>query len=210
MGSRISSIVAHLYLVHLEDMATDKQEESRIEMYARYVDDVFVLYRGSWRQAEQLQTKLNSIHKKIQFTMEKEEDETLSFLDVKITRVNKILETTVYRKNTHTDSYLNWNSAHPTCHKISVLRALRDRAISHCSTPALLKAEISHINEALTRNGHPSRLLQNYKKREKKQGPAPRIWMTLPYVKGVSENTANRLKRQFPSQIRIGYKPAPP
>ena len=43
--------------------------------------------------------KLNSYHPNIQFTFEIEENQKIKFL-----------ETTVFRKETNTDLYINWNS----------------------------------------------------------------------------------------------------
>ena len=49
----------------------------------------------------------------IKFTYEAESNNTLPFLDVLAIRKNKSIETTVYRKPTNNDIYLNWNSFSP-------------------------------------------------------------------------------------------------
>ena len=46
---------------------------------------------------------IKSICHHIQFTMEKEQDLSLPFLDVLVIRHDKTLRTQVYRKPTHTD-----------------------------------------------------------------------------------------------------------
>ena len=56
---------------------------------------------------QQFLDHLNGLRPEIQFTMEKEEDRLLPFLDVQIKREGNRLTTTVYRKRTHTDRYLN-------------------------------------------------------------------------------------------------------
>ena len=56
---------------------------------------------------------VNPIHPSIQFTMEKEQDNKLSFLDVLITHTDQELSTFVYWKPTFTRQYLNFNSHHP-------------------------------------------------------------------------------------------------
>ena len=57
---------------------------------------------------------LNSLFPSITFTVEKEQDGTLPFMDVLVSRlVDSSMMTSVYRKPTHTDSYLSYNSNHP-------------------------------------------------------------------------------------------------
>ena len=57
---------------------------------------------------------LNGIHPTIKFTMEVEEGGSLPFLDTRVTRLaNGKLDITVYRKKTHTDRYLHFESHHP-------------------------------------------------------------------------------------------------
>ena len=54
---------------------------------------------------------------------------------------NKII-TSVYRKPTHMDRYLDFNSNHPKSAKHAVVRALSDRAKNVCSSPELLAEEM--------------------------------------------------------------------
>ena len=57
---------------------------------------------------------LNSKQPSIRFTMEIEKYNTIPFLDTSFSRdSNGLLITTVYRKPTHTDQYLAYDSHHP-------------------------------------------------------------------------------------------------
>ena len=80
--------------------------------WKRYVDNTHAYIDTS--KIEFVLEKLNSYHPNIQFTHEIEENQKITFLDVLITRTrdNK-LETTVFRKETNTDLYINWNSHAP-------------------------------------------------------------------------------------------------
>jgi hypothetical protein len=61
---------------------------------------------------------LNSIEPSIQFTVEREINGHLAFLDLNVHRtVEGKLETDVYCKPTHTDKYLSYDSHHPVSHK---------------------------------------------------------------------------------------------
>jgi len=52
--------------------------------------------------------------------------------------------TTVYRKTTHSDRYLNWTSNHPVKEKLYGIRTLAYRASHYCCTSGLKMAELAH------------------------------------------------------------------
>ena len=89
----------------------------------RYVDDICTALPESLIQ--QFLDDLNSIEQSIKFTFEVEENEKLAFLDTAITHhKDGSLTTSVYRKKTHTDKYLSFESHHPIAHKLSVVNTL--------------------------------------------------------------------------------------
>ena len=62
------------------------------------------------------------------FTREDEENNSMPFLDAKFTRKEDgSVKSTVYRKKTHTDQYLNFASHHPKIQKLGVVRTLMNR-----------------------------------------------------------------------------------
>ena len=76
----------------------------------------------------------------------------MPFLDILITpKEDGSLSTTVYRKPTHTDLYLQWESNHTVSLKYSVVGSLYHRAKAICSSPELLQQEKKHLKQALTR-----------------------------------------------------------
>ena len=84
---------------------------------------------------------LNSFDKNIQFTFEEENDETIPFLDILISRKRNDITTTVHRKSTCNDVYLNWNAFAPATWKRGTLKAYIERAYVICSTDQLLERE---------------------------------------------------------------------
>ena len=70
-----------------------------------------LLHPGS---SQLLLNHLNSLKASIQFTIENEQDNSIAFLDTMIHREpDGSLTSTVYRKPTHTDQYLSFDSHHP-------------------------------------------------------------------------------------------------
>ena len=102
MGSPISPIVANLFMESFEVRALQSSPNPPL-LWKRFVDDTFVIMKKVHR--EEFLTHLNSVDKNIQFTAEEPGPEgSLPFLDILITPDDEgRLNTTVYRKPTHTD-----------------------------------------------------------------------------------------------------------
>ena len=96
-----------------------------------------------------------------------------AFPDILITpKENGSLSTSVYRKPTHTDLYLQWDSHHTLTSKYSVIGTLHHRAQTICSNPQLLQQEEDHLNSALQKCKYPTWALDRIRMKAKK--PAPR------------------------------------
>ena len=92
----------------------------------------------------------------MQFTFESENKGTLTFLDVLLCRNGRDLTTTVYRKKTNNDIYLNWNAFAPVSWKRGTLRTLVQRAYFVCSTESYLKEELTYLEKVfIEKNNYP-------------------------------------------------------
>ena len=108
---------------------------------------------------------LNSVEPSIQFTLEREKDRHLPFLDLNVSRgVQGNLETSVYRKPTHTDKYLAFDSHHPICHKKSVAKTLFRRADCLPSSLDSKAEERKYVSNVLKANGYTKTFLRNCQK----------------------------------------------
>ena len=67
--------------------------------------------------------------------------------------------TTVYRKKTHTDRYINYSSHHHPNTKSGVISCLRVRAQRVCDIDQL-EQEMEHLEEAFKRNEYPERVIR--------------------------------------------------
>ena len=83
---------------HHENIWLDQYGDSEVLFYFRYVDDTFCLFRSE-RDATLFLNYINNQHPNIRFTMEREVDHVLPFLDVLINNTDPHQSvTTVYRK----------------------------------------------------------------------------------------------------------------
>ena len=138
MGSPISSKVANLFMDDLEVQAI-KTSSTPPALWKRYVDDTFTIIKKNNRNS--FLQHPNSIHPNIKFTCEEvRSDGPMPFLDILITpEEDGSLETSMFRRPTHTDLYLQWDSHHTIPSKYSVTGTLYHRAKTVCSNPQLLQ-----------------------------------------------------------------------
>ena len=75
------------------------------------------------------------------------------------------LPITVYRKPTHTEQYLQWDSHHQLSAKYSVINMLNHRAKTVCNKSELLQKEMDHLRKALTHCRYPKWALDRVERR---------------------------------------------
>ena len=106
----------------------------------------------------------------------------------------------VYRKPTHTDQYLNFQSNHHLQHKRAVVNTLMLRAQTLVTENDDRTREIQHVKQALKINNYPEWMLTiPHPKSTTEDTEEPqnekKIYASTPYIKGISE----RLQRAFKS-----------
>ncbi|XP_071083939.1 uncharacterized protein [Haliotis cracherodii] len=149
--------LTEIYMTHFEQQAFTTSPFQPICWY-RKVDDTFVILKQDQDPTLLLQ-HLNQQHPRVQFTIEIEKDNQLPVLDVLVCRnsANRI-QTSVYRKPTHTDQYIHFNPTHLLRTKTGIMSTLTKRAINFSS--ANLKPEIEHLRQIFTHlNNYPPNLV---------------------------------------------------
>ena len=102
--------LAGIFMVELETKIILTVTGS-ISHWRRYEDDTFAFVKKGC--LEHVLAWLNSSNKNIQFIYELENQNKLSFQDILLIWRGTKIETTVYRKSTNNDIYLNWVSFAP-------------------------------------------------------------------------------------------------
>jgi len=153
MGSPLSLVIAKLFMEDFEKKAIEQTTHKPV-CWFRYVDDTFVIWpRGQEKLTESL-NHLSRLQNKIQFTMEKEEEGHLAFLDIDIFRkTDGSLGHKIYQKPTHTSLYLHQNLHHHPANNQSVLASLIHRATALCDEDSLTQ-ELEFLTTVFKDNGY--------------------------------------------------------
>ena len=209
MGSPLSVISANLVMEYIETKIFAKNEYN-VRYWKRFIDDVWTIL--PIHKIDDFLNFINSIENSIKFTYEIENNCSLPFLDMFVSRdANGSFKTKIYRKPTHTNRYLNFQSNHPFCQKMSVARSLFDRA-DKLSTDSEDKCrEFKFIRDVLNCNNYPEHVLRrvrcvrSHTDQDKNKSVQNHVsYATLPYIKTYSERIARVLNKY---NIKTYYKP---
>ena len=140
------------------------------KFWRSYVDDKFVIIKKT--EVDGFHNHINNVEASIKLrTREHENNSSIPFLDVCVTRkASGGLMTKIYKKLTHTNRYLNFNSAHSMSQKQGLVKSLLKRAQSQLNSKRANKtSETSKIKKALKKNDYPNwflkRTVQNLKRK---------------------------------------------
>ena len=178
------------------------------KIWKRYVDDTFAILDRD--RVDVFLRHLNSQQPSIsiRFTEEIESNSKMAFLDRSVYReTDGRLTTSVYRKPTHTDQYLAYDSYHPQLVKRCIVKCLHDRAKRLVTKPSVIAGEEKHLSSVLVSNRYPSSFVQKITKTRTALRREPLVKFkslaALLYVQGVSEPLRRSLEQQG---IRIVFK----
>ena len=207
MGSPVSPIVANLYMEKVEHRALLSFSGTVPSNWFRYVNDTWVKIQR--RELEAFSAHLNKTDKYVKFNHEDVEENSLAFLDCAVKmKKDRNLSIEVYRKPTHTDKYLHFDSHHPLEHKLGVIKTLQHRAKEISATTQGTKKEQEHIKTALKTCGYPDwTFSKTFRKRDnkKEEDRKKRHSNSIPYLSGVSEKFRRILQKH---EIPVQFKPS--
>ena len=213
MGSPLSPIVVNIYMERFEQLALRTYQGIPPALWVRYVDDTYLEIKID--EQEPFFAHANSVDKHIQFTKDGMIDRKLAFLDAAVSvKDGGTFGITVYRKPTHTNQYLLFDSHHPLDHKLGVVRTLFHRANTVVTSPEDRETEHDYLKNALQKCGYSDWTFQKALKpkslSQKESEPrtsanGKNVNVTLPYVAGTYEKVKRLLMKQG---ISVSTKPS--
>ena len=138
MGTRAAPNFANVLMGYFENRFVYQSRWFKrfIKSWWRYIDDIFMLWKGPRKPLEDFLNYLNEVHPSIKSECK------ASFLDWDVVKENNKLKTDVYQKPRDCHPYLDYTLAHPSYFKTSIpySQALQLRRI--CDDQETLKKRI--------------------------------------------------------------------
>ena len=200
MGSPLSPIVANIFMKKFEKDALDTAPHPPV----CGKDMLMTLLSFKMSNIKRIFFHhINSIDPNIKFTAETTRaDGSMPFLDTLVTpQSDGSLATTVYRKPTHTNQYLQWDSHHAIANKYSIISTLLHRAKHICSNQQQMEEE-QQIQRALVMCKYPNWAINRTKVKmstpksnKNNNSNISRGHITVSYHEGLSESVKNTCKK---------------
>ena len=200
MGSAPAPFLANGWLSQFDPKIKDDAK-----LYYRYMDDM--VREIKTENIDQKLSEINSYHSALEFTIEKETDNSLPFLDMRIIRKDCKLSSTWYSKPTDTGLIMNFHSFAPQKYKQSVVSGFVYRIYRSCSSWANFHMSLERAKKILNQNQYPetffepiiNKTLENIitekEKEEVSEEELEKHKLFLYYRGKASENFAKDLKK---------------
>ena len=157
MGTKCAPNYANIFMGDFEEKYIYPFIEHYSSLYLRYIDDIFIIWKGTKGEFEKFIKDLNSKHATIKFEYEISKKE-INFLDTTVfISTNNVIKTRLYKKKTDIHNYLHRRSAHPEKLKKTIPygQALRVRRI--CTENEDLHRNCIEMKEDFIRRGYHER-----------------------------------------------------
>jgi hypothetical protein len=169
MGAPFSLTLSETYVQNIEhNIIVNVLQNYKVLGYYRYVDDIILVYKKQITDINNRQKQFNEINPKLQFTIEKENDNVINFLDVTVIRKPNNVQHGIYRKPTSAGNIIHNTSCHQTEHKMLAISYLIHRMNTY---PIQNKTEEENIIKQITiKNQYPEETFHkiNSKSQQKK------------------------------------------
>lgn len=154
MGSPLGVLFANFYMRSIEERLFARHPQLKPQIYARYVDDIFISV-DTMSHIKELITEFKN-DSCLNFMHEIEQNKKLPFLDTMVHREDTSFSTEVYVKATNLGFCLNGASECSERYRHSIISAFVKRALTHTSTWAAANTELKRVSQLLANNGYPA------------------------------------------------------
>lgn len=113
MGNSAAPAYASIFMSKFKEdhILSNKNWEPHFKMFVRFIDNIFLIWRGPKDTLMQMLAQINEVEERVQFTHELHETDS-TYLDVKIIKTTTGFEMDIYRKPTDRNNMLLYQSYH--------------------------------------------------------------------------------------------------
>ena len=171
MGTRVAPTYANIFMGKLEKILLSKCPESLrkfLHTWKRFIDDIFIIWTGSYSQFEAFFNFINSFHPTIKFDppQHNKDENSCNFLDLTISIEDSKIQTDLYRKETSKPQALLPSSAHPGHVTPNIVYSMAFRLLRICSREVIFEERLEELKEnfLIPRNYNPKMIDSEFKK----------------------------------------------
>ena len=202
MGSSLAPVLASIFMGFHESKWLNLNKP---KFYLRYVDDILVIFdneQGSLIFLDFLKNKYSNI----KFTMEKQINYSIAFLDISISGINnENLTLQTYHRSTYTELPLNFKSFASFSYKIILIKCLIHKSFKICNYWKSFHNDIENIKSNLIKNAYRPFLIDKVIKKyldykfssnqNQLKDKSDVHYFKLPYIGNLSHHIKNKLSK---------------
>ena len=184
MGTRCAPQFSNLFLASLEEKALASWGGTKPKLWARFLDDILMLWRGNMEELHLFHNHLNEQMSSIHFTMESSYQRAV-FLDLEISKDNRfkekrLLDVSLHVKNTNPQNFHHFSSCHPPATFTTIVSGEIIRAIRSTSSHTNYTLILDRLLQKFETRGYPMELLKRiaqqvpYQERKNLLQPVPK------------------------------------
>ncbi|CAJ0946046.1 unnamed protein product [Ranitomeya imitator] len=170
MGARCAPAYANIFLGWWEDKIVYSSPlfTAHVHAWYRFIDDVFIIWRGTKEECAVFFDNLNSNLHNIFLTYSCSARD-VTFLDLRVFPHEQHLATDLFRKPTATNSLLEFSSFHPWHTKVGVPTGQFLRVRRNCTRDGDFLIQARELSERFRHRGYPKRVISTAYQRARGQ-----------------------------------------
>ena len=154
MGSPLGSVLANIFMGFQESTWLNECNLNKRKFYLRYFNDILAAFDNE-QDSLNFFSFLNHRHPNIKFTIEKEINHSIAFLDVFISGIhNQNVTLQTYHKSTYAGLLLSFKSFTSFSYKISLIKCLIDRSFNICNNWNSFHNDMENIKSNLIKHAY--------------------------------------------------------
>ena len=163
MGTRVAPTFANIFMKIIDlkiTMLASKSYKNALLILKRFIDDIFILWKGTEESLLKFMEDINKLHPSMKFTATYNlGTKSTTFLDTRVQIFKNRLSTDLYRKETDKVQYLLPSSSHPAHVTKNIPYSLALCLVRICSEQSYLMLRTEELRSMLLSRKYSKRII---------------------------------------------------